>query len=74
MSSIDDSVVTIQTSSLSVPSTPSWFGEVSLLAHHLHRQGVLVAIEEQVHFARRRFGRYEVIDFLAVRIALRRKR
>jgi hypothetical protein len=27
---------------------------------------VLTAIEEQVRFARRRFGRYEVIDFLAV--------
>jgi hypothetical protein len=36
------------------------------MAHHLQRQGVLVAIEEQVRFARRRFGRYEVIDFLAV--------
>lgn len=28
--------------------------------------GVLAALEEQVHFARRRFGHYEVIDFLAV--------
>ncbi len=28
--------------------------------------GVLAAIEEQVRFARRRFGRYEVIDFVAV--------
>ena len=27
---------------------------------------MLAAIEEQVRFARRRFGRYEVIDFLAV--------
>jgi hypothetical protein len=36
------------------------------MAHHLQRQGVLAAIEEQVRFARRRFGRYEVIDFLAV--------
>ncbi len=36
------------------------------MAHHFTRQGVLAAIEEQVHFARRRFGRYEVIDFLAV--------
>jgi hypothetical protein len=32
------------------------------LQHH----GVLSAIETQVRFARRRFGRYEVIDFLAV--------
>jgi hypothetical protein len=27
---------------------------------------VLTAIAEQIHFARRRFGRYEVIDFVAV--------
>jgi hypothetical protein len=41
-------------------------GEITLIVHHLHRQGALAAIEEQVLFARRRFGRYEVIDFLAV--------
>jgi hypothetical protein len=45
---------------------PSWFGEITVIAHHLQRQDVLTAIEEQVHFARRRFGRYEVIDFVAV--------
>ena len=66
MTSIAYSPVNIQTSAHSVPSTPSWFGEVTLFAHHLQRQGVLAAIEEQVRFARRRFGRYEVIDFLAV--------
>ena len=37
-----------------------------MIAHHLQRQGVLAAIEEQVRLARRRCGRYEVIDFLAV--------
>ncbi len=37
-----------------------------MIAHYLLRQGVLSAIEEQVRFARRRFGRYEVIDFVAV--------
>jgi hypothetical protein len=42
------------------------FEEVTLIAHFLTRQGVLAAIEEQVRFARRRFGHYEVIDFLAV--------
>src|SRR5260370_41816347 len=60
------SPVEIQTSAQSLPSTPSWFGESTLMTHHLQRQGVLAAIEEQVHFARRRFGRYEVIDFVAV--------
>jgi hypothetical protein len=57
MTSIAYSPVSIQTSSQSVPSTPSWFGEATLLAHHLQRHGVLTAIEEQVRFARRRFGR-----------------
>ncbi len=37
-----------------------------MIAHHLKRQGVLAALEEQVRFTRRRFGHYEVIDFLAV--------
>jgi hypothetical protein len=66
MTSISDSAVTIQTSSQSVPSTPAWFGEVALTAHYLKRQGVLSAIEQRVRFARRRFGHYEVIDFVAV--------
>jgi hypothetical protein len=29
---------------------------VALIAYYLKRQGVLAAIEDQVHFARRRFG------------------
>jgi hypothetical protein len=55
-----------QTSSQSVPSTPTWFGEVTVIAHFLKRQGVLLALEEQVRFARRRFGHYDLIDFVAV--------
>jgi len=66
MSSIADGSVIIQTSVESVPSTPSWFGEVVLLAAHLRQHGILTRISEQVRFARRRFGHYEVIDFLAV--------
>jgi hypothetical protein len=66
MNSITRTSVSIQSSSQSVPSTPSWLGEVTLIVHHLQRQGVLAAIEEQVRFARRRFGRYEVVDFVAV--------
>src|SRR5207247_9522224 len=50
----------------SVRTVHDWFGEMTLLAHHLQRQGVLAASAEHVRFARRRFGRYEVIDFLAV--------
>ncbi|HEU5227323.1 MAG TPA: hypothetical protein VFU49_05875, partial [Ktedonobacteraceae bacterium] len=42
------------------------FEELTILAQFLQRQGVLSAIEEQVRFARRRFGQYDVIDFVAV--------
>ncbi|MBO0793400.1 MAG: hypothetical protein J2P36_20945, partial [Ktedonobacteraceae bacterium] len=66
MSSIADGSVDIQTSSASSPSTPSWFGEVVVMAAHLRKHNVLGKITEQVRFARKRFGRYEVIDFLAV--------
>jgi hypothetical protein len=66
MTSIADGSVIIQTSAESVPSTPSWFGEVVLMAAHLRKHGVLTKISEGVRFARRRFGRYEVIDFLVV--------
>src|SRR5216684_1309943 len=66
MNSIADGSVIIQTSSQSVLSTPSWFGEATLIVEHLRKQGVLSSIEERVRFARRRFGHYEVIDFLAV--------
>ena len=66
MNSITDSTVIIQTSSHSVPSTPSWFGEAVVIARYLRRMGVLAKISERVRFARRRFGRYEVIDFVAV--------
>src|SRR5258708_17129588 len=66
MNSIADGSVTIQTFSQSMPSTPPWFGEVALLAQHLRKQDILSAICERVRFARRRFGHYDVIDFVAV--------
>src|SRR5437588_494275 len=66
MTSIADGSMHIQTSAESVPSPPSWFGEVVLMAAHLRKHDVLTQIAERVRFARRRFGRYEVIDFLAV--------
>jgi len=59
MTSIADGTVIIQTSAESAPSTPSWFGEVVLLATHLRKHGILSKISEGVRFARRRFGRYE---------------
>jgi hypothetical protein len=52
MTTIAYSPVNIQTSTESVPSTPSWFGEVTVIVSHLHQQGVLAEISEQVRFAR----------------------
>jgi hypothetical protein len=66
MTSIADGSVKIQKTSEPNFSTPSWFGEVVLISSYLRKQGVLSKITEQVRFARRRFGRYDVIDFLAV--------
>jgi hypothetical protein len=66
MTSIADGSVKIQTTAESNPSPPSWFGEVVLLVAHLRQHDLLTKIAERVRFARRRFGRYDVIDFLAV--------
>jgi hypothetical protein len=66
MTSIVDSSVQIQTSAELAPCPPPWFGEVVLIVTHLKKQGMLTKLCEQVRFARKRFGRYEVIDFLAV--------
>ncbi len=66
MTSIADSSVNIQSSSHSILCPPPWFGEVVQISGYLRKQGVWTSISEQVRFARRRFGHYEVIDFLAV--------
>src|SRR6266700_1090493 len=68
MSSIAPSAVSIQTSPRSIPSTPSWFGEVALITRHLTHLGLLGVIAQQVRFARRRFGQYDTIDFVAMLI------
>ena len=66
MTSIADGSVNIQTTSESRPSLPSWFGQGVVLVSYLRKRGILTKISEEVRFARRRFGHYEVIDFLAV--------
>ena len=58
--------VTIQISEVSLPSMPSWMGEVAAFAQVLAHAGILKALEEQVHFARVRIGTYDLIDFVAV--------
>jgi len=62
------SSVTIQVSPKSVPSSPSWFAEVAAFAQVLTHEGILKTIQEQVRFARARFGHYDLIDFVAVLI------
>jgi hypothetical protein len=68
MNSMESSAVSIQTSPESVPSTPSWFGEVAIMAHYLTHLGLLKKIVEGVQFARARFGIYDTIDFVVVLI------
>lgn len=66
MSSIADGSVIIQTSADSQPCPPPWWGELVLLSQHLKKQGILTRLAEGVGFERRRFGHYELIDFLVV--------
>ncbi len=66
MTSIADTSVKIQTTSEPNPSTPCWFGEVVVISSYLRKHGVLSKINEQVRFTRKRFGLYDVIDFLVV--------
>src|SRR6266566_521761 len=60
--------VTIQITSELKPSTPSWMGEVAAFAQILEHTGTLKVIQNQVRFARARFGHYDLIDFVAVLI------
>jgi hypothetical protein len=66
MSREDLSSVSIQSSAEPIPSVPAWFGEVALVAHTLTRLGLLTKISDEVRFARKRFGTFEVIDFVVV--------
>lgn len=66
MITLASSPVTIQTSEQSVPRVPGWFGEVAVVAHSLQHVGVLATVEEHVRFARRRFGHYDLVDFVVV--------
>src|SRR5256884_5018694 len=68
MSSMTSSHIKIQTSPQSVPSTPSWLGEVAVVARYLIHLGLLEKIVQEVRFSRKRFGIYDTIDFLCVLI------
>src|SRR5437899_4229025 len=58
--------VTIQITPESVPSIPSWMGEVAAFAQVLTHVGLLKAIQDHVQFARARFGQYDTMDFVVV--------
>lgn len=62
------SEVTIQITPNSLPSTPSWMGEVAAFAQVLSHTGLLKTIQNQVRFARARFGQYDLLDFVVVLI------
>jgi hypothetical protein len=66
MSTDNPSSVNIQTEASPIASVPAWFGEVALLAHTLTRLGLLSEISERVRFTRKRFGTFEVIDFVVM--------
>jgi hypothetical protein len=68
MSSDHPSSVHLQTSTEPIASVPEWFGEVALIAHTMTRLGLLSDISERVRFTRKRFGKFEVIDFVAMLI------
>jgi hypothetical protein len=58
--------VKVQIVEASVPSVPSWLGEVAIVAHVFTQFELIRAIQERVRFARARFGTYDVIDFAVV--------
>jgi hypothetical protein len=60
--------VTIQITPESMPSIPPWMGEVAAFAQVLTHTGMLKTIQDQVRFARARFGHYDLIDFVVVLI------
>ena len=63
--------VNVQIAPESVPTTPSWFGEVAVVAHVLHSIWLLDAIEQRVRFARARFDHYERLILWSCSSAMR---
>jgi hypothetical protein len=56
----------------SAPSTPSWLGEVAVVAQVLKHTDLLKAMQEHVPVARARFGHSETLDFVVVLIGYAR--
>ena len=66
MATVRAPLVEIHTHPHDVPSIPSWFAELILLARHFTQHDVLDTLCEHVHLARGRAGHYDVLDFVAV--------
>jgi hypothetical protein len=66
MGTVPHPCVDIHTTPASQPSIPPWFAEIALIAAYLRGHGLLEALSTQVRLVRKRFGHYEVIDFLAL--------
>ena len=66
MTGLPSSGVRIEISPDTAPSLPSWFGEVAAFAQVFAHTGILKAVQDQVRFARARFGTYDLIDFAVV--------
>jgi len=66
MSSLTASPIEIRTSPEEVPSVPSWFAEVVVLARYFTQQGYLDAISQRVRLARGRAGTFDLLDFVAI--------
>jgi hypothetical protein len=64
--SMTHSSLLIQITPESLPSAPSWLGEVAVVAQMLKHTGLLHAIQDHVQFARARFGNSDTIDFVVV--------
>lgn len=60
--------VQIQITPEAKPAMHSWMGEVAAFAQVLTHTGTLQTIQAQVHFARARFGHYDLVDFVVVLI------
>ena len=65
---IPNSCIEVHTSAVDRPSVPPWFAEVVIMVQHLATKGLLDAFAQQVRLGREHFGRYEPIDFLALRL------
>jgi hypothetical protein len=66
MGTVAHPCVDIHTTPAAQPSIPPWFAETVLIAGYLRSHGLLEALNTQVRLERKRFGQYEVIDFLAL--------